>query len=126
VPEGGQREQALNRIEILNPDISGREANARVSPEMESGEESVNESAHEKSLADQLKSLVCSKDKSAIYILRGLVLNGRFRDTGGQAARLVEGITNPKAAQACPVSAVLMEEDKAALERVAEEASSTR
>ncbi|HMF05849.1 MAG TPA: pentapeptide repeat-containing protein [Methylocella sp.] len=126
VPEGGQREQALNRIEILNPDIAGREAHARVGPEMESGEESVNESAYEKSLADQLKSLVCSKDKSAIYILRGLVANGRVRGAGTQAARLVEGIIGPRAAQDCPVSAVLTEEDKAALERVAEEASSAR
>jgi hypothetical protein len=47
------------RIELLNPDISGREGNARVSPHKENGDESTYESAYQKSLADQLKSLIC-------------------------------------------------------------------
>ncbi len=115
VPEGGQREQALKRIEILNPNISGNEASARAI--LEKGH--VGETAYKKSLANQLKSLACSGDEFAPYTVRGLVWNDHIKDTGAQAPGLVEAILDPK----CPVSADLTEDDKAALKGIAKEAS---
>jgi Pentapeptide repeats (8 copies) len=116
VPEGGQREQALKRIEILNPDIFGPGASAREI--LEKGR--VDETPYRSALAAQLKSLACSGDEDARYIVRGLWVNGRIEDTGAQAPGLVEAILNP----ACPVSATLTEADKAALKRKAKDATS--
>jgi uncharacterized protein YjbI with pentapeptide repeats len=66
VPEGGNRDDALKRIEKLNPDISGNEASARVI--LEKG--SVDEPTYRSALADQLKTVSCSGDESAPYIAR--------------------------------------------------------
>ncbi|MDQ6867023.1 MAG: pentapeptide repeat-containing protein [Pseudomonadota bacterium] len=113
VPEGEQREQAVKRIEILNPDIFGPEAT--LSETLEEGH--VNEAAYKASLADQLKSLACSEDDDALHIVRGLVMNGPIKNTGAQATGLVEAILKPD----CPVSAALTEQDKADLRKLAEE-----
>jgi uncharacterized protein YjbI with pentapeptide repeats len=115
VPEGGQREQALKRIEILNPDIFRPEASEQET--LEKGR--ANETVYRKTLADQLKSLACSGDEKARYIVRGLWVNGRIKDTGDLAPCLVEAILKPD----CPVSAALTDFEKAALKKIAEEAS---
>jgi uncharacterized protein YjbI with pentapeptide repeats len=115
VPEGERREQAVKRIEILNPDIFGPEASAREI--LEKGR--VGETAYRSASADQLKSLACSGDKDALHIVRGLIANSRILVTGAQAPNLVKAILDPK----CPVSAALTEADKAALKEIAEEAS---
>jgi hypothetical protein len=79
----------------------------------------VDETAYKKSLADQLKSLACSGDKNTAYIVRGLIANARIKDTDAKAPDLVKAILKPD----CPVSAALTEADKAALKRIANEAS---
>lgn len=112
VPDGENRENALKRIEILNPDIIGPEASVREI--LEKGR--VDEATYKKSLAAQL-SLACSG--SAPYFVRGLVANYRINEAGAEAPGLVEAILDPK----CPVSAALTEADKATLKRIAKEAS---
>jgi hypothetical protein len=71
------------------------------------------------SLADQLKTLSCSVDEDALYIVRGLIANGRINDTRAKATGLVEAILKPD----CPVSAALTKADRAALKKIAKEAS---
>lgn len=121
VPEGERREDALKRIAKLNPDIFGPEASEQEA--LEKGR--VDETEYKKSLAAQLKGLVCSGDIDAPYVVRGLSLiqsifgNSRIDDTGAQAPGLVEAILKPN----CPVSAVLTDADKAALKKIAKEAS---
>jgi Pentapeptide repeats (8 copies) len=110
MPEGEKRDNALKRIEILNPDSFGPEASEQET--LEKGR--VDETTYKKSLAAQLKSIACSGDESAPYIVRGLVTNGRIKDTGAQAPGLVEAIVSPKVAHDCPVSAALTEADKVA------------
>jgi Pentapeptide repeats (8 copies) len=113
VPEGKYREAALKDIEKSNPDIFGPEASEQKT--LEKGR--VNEIAYQNALADQLKSLACSRDESAPYIVRGIIANDRFKDTGAQAPGLVEAILKPD----CPVSAALTDADKAALKKLAKD-----
>jgi uncharacterized protein YjbI with pentapeptide repeats len=108
------REDALKRIEKLNPDESRPMASARETLE----KARVDKTAYESALADQLKSLACSGNDSTSYIVRGLIANGRIKETGPQSPGLVEAILDPK----CPVSAALTDADKAALKKLAEEA----
>jgi hypothetical protein len=115
VPEGKERDDALERIKTSNPwGQYGDEASARKI--LEKG--SVDEATYQKSLADQLKSLACSEDESAHYIVHGLIANGRIKETSANAPDLVEAILKPD----CPVSAALTEADKATLEKIAKEA----
>jgi uncharacterized protein YjbI with pentapeptide repeats len=125
VPESGQenvvgpgRKQALKRIEKLNPDIFGPEASEQET--LDKGR--VDETGYRSALADQLKSIACSKAENALHnaphIVRGLVANGRIMETGAQAPVLVEAILKPD----CPVSAALTEADKVALEEIAKDA----
>jgi uncharacterized protein YjbI with pentapeptide repeats len=109
VPEGEERNNALEHIGRLNPDISVNEASR----------ETLEHRSVAAGLADQLKTLACSVDEEALYIVRGLVANGRIRDTGDQAPRLVETILKPD----CLVFAALTDADKAALEKLKKEAS---
>lgn len=129
VPEGGRRE-ALNRIEKLNPEIFGPEAS--VSDILEKGR--ADKAAYQRALADELKSLACSGDESAFYIMRGpairsslgtLVIGSRFVPEGSRileagpfAPDLIESILVP----GCPVSATLTGQDKADLRNLAKEA----
>jgi hypothetical protein len=114
VPEGENRENALKRIEKLNPDIFGPEASAGKILE----KKRVDDPAYRESLADELRCLACSGDSDAVYIVRGLIANNRINITGPQASGLVEAILKPD----CPVFAALTEADKAALKRIAREA----
>ncbi len=115
VPEGEERANALKRIEILNPSISGPET--RQQETLQKGR--VTEAAYQKALADELNSLACSLDEDAPYILRGLIANHRIEATEAKAAGLVDAILKPE----CPVSAALTEADKAALKKLAKVAS---
>jgi uncharacterized protein YjbI with pentapeptide repeats len=117
VPEGLARANALKRIEILNPDIFGPDASEQET--LEKGR--VDETAHRKSLADQLKGLACSRDEDALHIVRGLIRRdsiihspSRIESTSTQALTLVEAILKPD----CPVSAALTDADKAALRKL--------
>jgi uncharacterized protein YjbI with pentapeptide repeats len=77
-------------------------------------------------LVAHLKTLVCSGDENAIYVLMGNsntvfksgVIN-RIKDTGIEAASLADAILKPE----CPVSAKLTEEDKAKVRLAAKEAA---
>ena len=115
IPEGEERKNALERIGKLDPDNSRNVASARKTLE----KRSVAKTAYKMSLADQLKTLACSVDEDALYIVRGLIANGRINDTRAKATGLVEAILKPD----CPVSAALTEADKAALKKIAKEAS---
>ena len=115
IPEGEERKNALERIGNLDPDNSRNVASARKTLE----KRSVAKTADKMSLADQLKTLSCSVDEDALYIVRGLIANGRINDTRAKATGLVEAILKPD----CPVSAALTEADKAALKKIAKEAS---
>jgi hypothetical protein len=110
------RENAVKRIEKLNPDIFGPEASQK--PMLEKARVA-DKAAYQKALVDQLKSLACSGDESAPYIVLGLVNNGGIKYASAQAPGLVEAILKPD----CPVSAALTEADKAALEKLKKEAS---
>ena len=115
IPEGEERKNALERIGKLDPDNSRNVASARKTLE----KRSVAKTADKMSLVDQLKTLSCSVDEDALYIVRGLIANGRINDTRAKATGLVEAILK----QDCPVSAALTEADKAALKKIAKEAS---
>jgi hypothetical protein len=80
----------------------------------------MDEAGYETSLADELRCLVCSGDSDAVYIVRGLIANGRIKRTGAEAPGLVDAILKPD----CPVSAALTEADKAALNKIATEEAS--
>jgi uncharacterized protein YjbI with pentapeptide repeats len=119
VPESTLHEEALKRIEKLNPDIFGPEASEQDT--LEKGR--VDKTQYRSALADQLKSLACSGDKYAAYVVRGLIHarygDPRIKEAGDQAPGLLEAILKPD----CPVSAALTEADKAALKEIAEWAS---
>jgi uncharacterized protein YjbI with pentapeptide repeats len=109
-PEGEERKSALEYIDNLNPDIPVNEASAG---------ELVEQKSVAASLADQLETLACSVDEDALYIVRGLLANDRIKDARAKAPDLVEAILSKD----CPVSAALTDADKAALTKIAKEAS---
>ena len=115
VPEGEERKNALERIGKLNPDNSSNVASARKTLE----KRSVAKTADKMPLADQLKTLACSVDENALYIVRGLIANGRIKAARAKAPDLVKAILKTD----CPVSGVLTEADKAALKEIANAAS---
>jgi len=127
VPKVEDSLKALERIKKLSPPISGNEASALGILKKGRAE---NLNAYQKALADQIKSLACSsQDKDALYIVRGLTgrewIYSIIKDTGAEAPGLVEAIVSPKVVQECPVSAALTEADKAALEKLKNEANGT-
>lgn len=69
-------------------------------------------------LAANLRGLACSGGEDAPHIVRGLIANGRIKDTGVEAAGLVDAILKPD----CPVSAALTDADKLALGKLKKEA----
>ncbi len=116
---GSARDVALERVEILDPDKTFEDKD-KVPGWHKKFEAAAFEPEKYKSvLARELKALACSGDEDAPYIVRGLVANGRIKDTGAQAPGLVEAILKPD----CPVSAALSEAVKAALKTLAKEAS---
>lgn len=117
VPGGPLREEAIERIEKLNPDVSGSE----VTQNRAATDGGVDGGAYQKALAFQLESLVCSWDESSSYVVRGLATTcseeelSRIAETGPYAPDLIDSILAP----ACPVSATLADEDKAQLKKLA-------
>jgi uncharacterized protein YjbI with pentapeptide repeats len=93
----------------------------------------VDDSHYAPALAAELKTLVCSGDVDAIYILRGKEFEKRLAAVGQEAPELVNAIMGKtkglvdvimgKANESCPVSASLTEADKAKLLRVKQEAT---
>ena len=81
---------------------------------------SVGDAAYAKTLATELRSLVCESDANALYILhilRGIARGpGRERlaQTGREAPALVDFVMSKD----CPVSASLTDDDKAKLLRI--------
>jgi hypothetical protein len=74
----------------------------------------VGDAAYASALASELKALVCSGD-DAVYVLRGLVKNGRLTAAGLEAPKLIDDIINVGKGNDCPVSSSLTDADKAAL-----------
>jgi uncharacterized protein YjbI with pentapeptide repeats len=125
VPKVEDSLKVLERIKKLSPPISGNDASALGILKKGRAE---NLNAYQKALADQIKSLACSsQDKDALYIVRGLTgresIYSIIKDTGAEAPGLVEAIVSPKVVQECPVSAALTGADKAALEKLKNEAN---
>lgn len=128
IPEGEMRDNALERIKILN--CGNRDADlldedlascdpAVPPPEVQDWQKAllkanVNETAFPKALAMELRNLVCGNDANAIYILRGIsgiIEYGRLWETGREALALVEFIMSKD----CLVSASLTDDDKSRL-----------
>jgi hypothetical protein len=128
-------EYALPRIEKLDPDISVSQAS--VSEALEKGR--ADESAYQKALAGELKTVACSGDEAAHYVVGGLIGNtysirsavstfnpiatmeaSRIADAGPFAPELIESILAPD----CPVSSALTEQDRANLKKLAKKAES--
>jgi len=110
VPAGPLRDAALKRIEILNP--RGIAAEVRFSPALDRPRTSA--TAYSNALASQLKALVCSNDNGSLYILRGLIRNGRIAATGAQAPALTEAVQGSN----CSVSATLGGKDMKELKMI--------
>jgi uncharacterized protein YjbI with pentapeptide repeats len=122
VPDGYLKEMTLERIKILDcsEKTSGR-ALASCDPQAKQPESVAG--AHKTiervavdqvELAKELDGLVCKGDPDAIFILRGLLQNGRIEDAGIEAAKLIEHIQRND----CPVSTALTVYDKDKLRTV--------
>ena len=75
-------------------------------------------------LASKLKTVVCTGESDAIYILRGNGLQNRLSHAGAAAPALVDDIMGKsKTNDICPVSASLTENDKARLLRIRQQAA---
>jgi len=86
---------------------------------------------YQRSLAAVVRELVCGSDPNTIYILRGLIkeeaptkgkqdlAKSRLSDTQTEATNLIEYIRS----DACAVSHLLTDDDKAILRKIVREAS---
>jgi hypothetical protein len=75
-----------------------------------------------------LKTLVCSGDEDAAYVLGGLLreyarLSSRLEAVGPEAPRLVDEIINTAKSTDCPVSALLTDADRSKLLRIKQDAT---
>ncbi|SDR31471.1 Uncharacterized protein YjbI, contains pentapeptide repeats [Rhizobiales bacterium GAS113] len=125
LPPGGPRDRALKRVRILdceNPpaepdlELASCEASVPRPPEGAERPESlkkgrIDDAAHAKALAAELRTLVCSGDDDSIYGLRGLLRSRRLAAVGAAAPALIDFIMSKD----CPVSASLTDADKARL-----------
>jgi hypothetical protein len=68
----------------------------------------VDQAAYAKALVVILGDLVCANEADRIYVLRGLLRSGRFRQAGAEMPALAKRITSPE----CPVSTALTDADK--------------
>jgi hypothetical protein len=140
LPLGVERDQALIRIETVDcsdaalscapsfsTDLASPEAQWRKSLE----DAGATEDVYDKALSKELKSLVCSGDAEAPYVLRGLIrqpglirtlpgpdARGRLAAVGREAPALVDFILSKD----CPVSASLTDADKARLLQIKRDA----
>jgi uncharacterized protein YjbI with pentapeptide repeats len=127
LPPGDPREQALTHIwrldcasddktlALCNSDPSLSPPHEAVDWRNDVERASVDETAYAAALAAQLKALVCSGGKSAIYVVRGLsreiIGPSRLQAAGSAAIDLVDDLTN-KDSNDCPVSAALTDADR--------------
>ena len=121
LPPGAPRDQALDRIRSLdcaNPDKTLASCDPSLPPPPEAAawrkaleDARVDEAAYAKALAAELKTLVCSGDDDAAYVLRGLGFQRPPCAAGPEAPALVDFIMSKD----CPVSASLTDADKANL-----------
>ncbi|MGJ0427390.1 pentapeptide repeat-containing protein [Methylocystis sp.] len=74
--------------------------------------------ANAEALANSLGELVCDGGPNGIFILRGILNNGRLEAMGAKASKLAERIQSKD----CPVSTTLTERDKENLRLVEKEA----
>ncbi len=127
LPPGRPREQALaniRRLDCASPDktLGSCNPDPSLSPPQEAVDwrnalESaarINETDYATALAATLKTLVCSKDENAIYVVRGGGFQSRLGAAGDEGAKLIVFITN-KDNKDCPVSALLTDADRAKL-----------
>jgi hypothetical protein len=120
------RSLALKRIETLdcgNPDktLASCDPAAEPPPEVLDWQQTlleanVDDAAFAKTLATELRSLVCANDPDAIHILRRI--SERLAATQREAPALIDFIMS----NSCPVSASLTGEDKAQLLKIKQEA----
>lgn len=133
VPEGDMRDEALERVAILDcarttwefQPLASCDPAADLPDAVKQWKEMieakrVDENAHAKALAKILGDLVCSDDPDRIDVLRGLLRFDRFRDTGREMPAVAKRIMSPK----CPVSTVLTGADKCAIAKASDSAIS--
>ncbi len=124
LPTGALREEALDRIRILdcaNPDktLASCDPSVPLPPEADAWlktleEANVDDEAYAKALAAELRMLVCSRGDNALYVLRGLITTSQFSSksrlgaAGSEAPTVVDFIVSKD----CPVSASLTDADK--------------
>lgn len=115
VPESEARSEALDRIDNLDPGISG--PGLGQDPVLE--KQRVDESTFHNAWAGEVARLVClAEAEDAIYIVRRLTTrNFLTRAREPITLALVESILSPE----CPVSAALSDQDKANLRKLARE-----
>ena len=145
IPEGDRRDEALERIRVLDctspgsalascdPDVPPPAAAVEWRRTLE--ESGVSDDAYDNALAAVLKNLVCATADDAIHVLRGLVRggsdgsggdggdggdgsSGRLESAGRQAPALVDFIMSKD----CPLSRSLTNGDKAELLRIRKDA----
>jgi Pentapeptide repeats (8 copies) len=125
IPEGELREEAVKRVERLDCNnldktLASCDPKAQPPPQVLEWQKKlaaagVDGADYAKALAAQLRSLVCTNDANAIYILRGMIRSVRFAETG---PALVDDIMSKD----CPVSALLNDDDKAKLLNIKQDA----
>jgi uncharacterized protein YjbI with pentapeptide repeats len=124
IPEGQNRNNVLERMAILDcarqklGDTSLASCDLAADPPDSVKEwkkmieaAKVGRGTYAKALAAILGGLVCSNEGDRIYVLRGLLRSGRFRQTGAEMPALATRIMSPK----CPVSTALTAADKTAI-----------
>ncbi len=121
IPEGKMRDAALQRIERLDctskdKSLASCDPAAKLPRDVlywqkKLAQTNVDYAAYAKALATELWGLVCVKDVSAVYILRGIIQSKLLLVAGPKALEIVNFITSKD----CPVSAWLTDDDKAKL-----------
>ncbi len=119
---------ALERIQSLdcsNSDTTLASCNSSAEPPPEAAawrkaleDARVDDAAYAKALAAALKTLVCSGDDGAVYVVWGGGFESRLESGGPEAPALVDFIMSKD----CPVSGSLTDADKAKLLRIKQDA----
>jgi uncharacterized protein YjbI with pentapeptide repeats len=124
LPSGDARDSVLRRIQRLDCEdkvLSSCNPSQPQEPDvwrMLLEGASVSKPTYEAALARELKTLVCSGGGDAIFMLLGILENGRLEATGPQAAALIEAIRGND----CLVSASLTDADKERLLKIKQDA----
>jgi uncharacterized protein YjbI with pentapeptide repeats len=142
LPQSYERDQTLERVQSLNcanlnPTLASCDLSVPPPTEATKWRKSledarVDEAAYTKSLASELKALVCSGGDNAIYVLRGIQsddvrtrallslvvdLRSRLEAAGPEAPALADFIMS----KGCPVSTFLTDADRARLLQIKRE-----